>query len=100
MRAVETLWIPCTIENAGFSGERRYEVELGEQGKVVGVADVQYLQTEAGDKLGDDIPPYGETIKGRVECRATRRPDDTYNVEFPGSDIFHVPKEALTSLKK
>lgn len=26
------MWVPCMIENAGFSGERRFEVDLPDDG--------------------------------------------------------------------
>lgn len=96
-KMAETQWIACTIENNGFSGERRFEVELKGQGKIVGVGSIQYLRDSENKPLPDDVPPYGQTVNGFVQYRILRQRDGKYVVEFPGSEIFHVPAEALTS---
>ena len=96
MSNVDTQWIPCQIENTGFSGERRFEVTFPEMSKAVGTASVQYFQTTKGEKIQDEFPAYGESASGRIQCRVLRRFEDgSLAVEFPSSDVFHVPFEAL-----
>jgi hypothetical protein len=91
-----TRWIPCKIENSGFSGERRFEVDLPDGGRAVGTAPVQYLRTADRRGIEDGNPTYGETIKGFVQCRVIREVNSNdVLVEFPSSDVFHVPAEAL-----
>ena len=92
----KTCWVPCLIENSGFTSERKYEVDLpGGNGKLVGTAYIDYLRDSENDELCEDFPPYGETVKGFVLCRIIKKTEKGLLVEFPGSDVFHVPPEAL-----
>lgn len=94
-------WIPCTIENGGFSSERRFEVDLkSDSGKIVGTAYIEYLQNSDRKPLSEDEPAYATTITGFVKCRVVKREEDTVFLEFPGTDIFHVPQEALAGVEE
>ncbi|HEX3659652.1 MAG TPA: hypothetical protein VHV55_27945 [Pirellulales bacterium] len=90
-------WIQCTIENTGFSRERQFEVSLPQSGRVVGTAFIEYLRNAESKPIQDDEPPYGTSTSGFVQCRLIKKSGDSYLVEFPSSDVFHVPPEALTS---
>ncbi len=93
-------WLPCSIENTGFSSERRYECELPEgAGRIVGTAYVEYLRDAQENELTDEMPSYGQSISGFVQCRV-RDKGDRVILEFPGSDVFHVPKDALVGSKE
>ncbi len=94
----DKLWIHCTIENTGFSSERRFEVSLGSEGKAVGTAYVEYLKNANNQPIEDDEPEYGKSIDGFVQCRVIKRHGATYVIEFPSTDVFHVPAEALEEL--
>jgi hypothetical protein len=90
-------WVPCTIENAGFASERRFEVDLPQgDGRVVGAADVEHFRSDQRQPLPEGQPPYGQSMKGFVRCRVLRREQDKLFIEFPGTEVFHVPKEALS----
>jgi len=89
------LWMPCTIENSGFSSERRFTVNLGDGGKAVGTAYVEYLLDEQERPIPEGHPPYGQVIRGKVKCRVIKRDGEKVYIEFPGTDVFHVPSEAL-----
>lgn len=91
-------WFPCTIENTGFSSERRFEVELPKGGgKVVGIAYIDYLKNDKGEPLREGTPQVGQEIKGFVQCRLLRQQGDVAQIEFPGTDVIHVPQEALVN---
>jgi hypothetical protein len=90
-------WVPCTIENSGFSSERRFEVELPTNGKVVGAAYIEYFKDQDQQSLREGHPPYGQTVNGFVRCRLIRRHGDSMLIEFPGTDVFHVGQEALAT---
>jgi len=90
------LWAPAKIENSGFSSERKFEVQLpGDGGKVVGAAYIEHFLDQNREPLSEGIPPYGQTMNGFVKVRVLRKQGDTLFVEFPGTDVFHVPHEAL-----
>jgi hypothetical protein len=93
----DLFWMPCTIEASGFSSERRFEVDLDDAGKVVGVAYIKYFCDENKKPIEEGHPPFGQTISGFVQCRVVKRQGDQVFVEFPSTDIFHVPQEALAS---
>lgn len=95
MRESNNMWVACKIENSGFSSERRFEVGLADGGKVVGTAYIEYLRDANKRELGENVPPYGETMNGVVQCRVIRQEEEGALVEFPGTDLFHVPREAL-----
>jgi len=98
---MEYVWMPCTIENTGFNSERRFEVDLPEDGgKIVGTAYVEYLQDSSGNVLTDQVPPYGQTSDGFVKCRIVKRQGDSALIEFPGTEVFHVPQEALNERRR
>lgn len=98
---MEYVWMPCTIENTGFSSERRFEVDLPHNsGRIVGTAYVEYLQDLHGSPLGDDVPAYGEAATGLVKCRVIKKQGDMAFVEFPGTEIFHVSQDALNERSK
>jgi hypothetical protein len=88
------LWMPCTIENTGFSSERRFEVQWSGGGKIVGAAYVAYLRDQNKQEIPEGHPPLGQAICGYVQCRL-RRKEGSLFVEFPGTEVFHVPQEAL-----
>ena len=89
-------WVPCIIENAGFSSERRFEVDLpADGGRIVGAAYIEHFRDAENRPLPEGQPPYGKKMHGFVKCRILRREGDKMVVEFPGTDIFHVPPEAL-----
>jgi hypothetical protein len=89
-------WVPCTIENAGFSSERRFEVDLpANGGRIVGAAYIEHFRDGAKNPLHDGQPPYGTKLQGFVKCRILRREGDGVLIEFPGTDHFHVPSQAL-----
>ena len=91
-------WVPCTIENSGFSSERRFEVELpANGGRIVGAAYIEHFMDENKKRLAEGHPPYGQTIDGFVRCRVIRRQGDSMLIEFPGTEVFHVPQEALST---
>lgn len=93
---MDIIWMPCTIENSGFPSERRFEVTLPEGGgKVVGVAYIEYLQHQDHTPIQDGEPPYNQTLDGFVQCRVIKRELDRVHIEFPGTDVFHVPQKAL-----
>lgn len=96
----EKMWVACTIENSGFSGERKFEVILLDGRTVEGVASVEYLRSEYGGPLLPEFPLSGETVNGLVQCRVLRQENDgTAVVTFPGTDLLYVPKEVLTSVR-
>lgn len=89
-------WVRCTIENAGFSSERRFEVDLpGNGGRIVGAAYIEYFRDADNELLPEGQPPYGQKLNGFVKCRIIRREGEMMVVEFPGTEIFHVPSEAI-----
>ena len=90
-------WAHCKIENSGFSSERRFEMSLPDGGKIVGAAYIDYLRTTDNKPIGEDWPAYGQTEDGFVQCRVVKQEGSTAWVEFPGTEIFHVPREALTA---
>jgi hypothetical protein len=94
------VWISCTIENTGFSSERRFEAPLGSSGKAVGTAFIEYLTDENGNPLQEGEPSYGQTINGSVQCRIIKKSGDTFYIEFPSTDVFHVPAEAFDELRR
>lgn len=90
------MWVPCMIENAGFSSERRFEFDLPDDGgRIVGVAFVEHFRDQDKNPLQEGKPPYGQKLHGFVRCRIIRREGDNVVAELPGSDAFHVPYEAL-----
>lgn len=92
------MWVPCKIENSGFPSERRFEVDLpGNGGRVVGTAYIAYLQDHSGNSLTEDVPAYGESTAGKVQCRIVGQKGESMLVEFPGTDVFHVPSQALAA---
>lgn len=96
MDSANLRWIKCSIENSGFSGERRFEVDLQDGGRAVGTASVKYLRSSDHAPLDEDVPPYGESSGGWVQCRVIREESPgVLLVEFPSADVFHVPAEAL-----
>ncbi len=90
-------WAPCTIENTGFSSERRFEVKLADGKKVVGAAYIEYFQDGNKQPLPQGHPPFGQVIKGFVKCRLISREGSMASIEFPGTDVFQVSQETLAS---
>jgi len=89
-------WMPCKIENSGFSSERRFEVDLpGDGGRVVGAAYIEHFRDRDKKELSEGHPPYGQVMTGFVRCRIMRRSADKASIEFPGTEVFHVPFEAI-----
>lgn len=95
--AEQYAWVSCTIENSGFDSERRFEVNLGGDGLIVGTAYVGYLRHKDGRQVEEGEPPYEQKIEGEVQCRVLRREGKTLFVAFPGTEVFHVPQEAIYS---
>jgi hypothetical protein len=95
MASTNLRWIQCIIENSGFSGERRFEVNLHDGGRAVGTASINYLRASNNAPLDEDVPPYGESAAGWVRCRVIREDQGGVLVEFPSADVFHVPADAL-----
>ncbi len=90
-------WVPSTIENSGFSSERKFEVDLpANGGRIVGAAYIEHFQDGNRNPLPEGQPPYGQKLDGFVRCRVIRRQGEKLLVEFPGTEVFHVPPEALT----
>ena len=95
------IWMPCTIENSGFSSERRFEVDLpASGGRIVGAAYIEHFRDADHKELPEGQPPYGKVVKGFVQCRVVKQDRDRASIEFPGTDIFHVPQEALAGYCK
>ncbi|MEX2118774.1 MAG: hypothetical protein WD847_04115 [Pirellulales bacterium] len=92
---MEYVWMPCNIENSGFSSERRFEVDLPDGKRISGTAYIEYLQDSEGNPLGDNIPTAGEAAPGFVKCRVVKEVGESAYVEFPGTEVFHVPQEAI-----
>ena len=92
----EYFLIACEIDRGGFSSERTFEIELPEQGKLVGTAYVEYLLDENGQPLDEDTPQFGDPIKGFVKCRKIRDGDaETVLIEVPSADVVHVSADSL-----
>ena len=92
-------WIPCKIENTGFDSERRFEVDLPGDGKVVGTAYIEYLRDCNHEPIEEGEPPYGKETRGYVMCRVVKQIENLVHVELPGTNVFHVPREALEAIR-
>lgn len=96
----EFFFIPCTIEQGGFSSERAFEIRTADGGKLlVGTANFEYLRNAKREELDEDTPGYGEKLSGYVMCRKVREIDEAnVLVEVPSSDLIHVPLNELLAL--
>lgn len=89
-------FIECAIERGGFSSERTFEIDLGENGRLVGMANVEYFRDADKEPLDDETPQYGEKLMGYVACRKIRQTGDgQVLIEVPSSDMIHVQDEVL-----
>ena len=82
--------VKCAIERGGFSSERTFEVVMPDGSKLMGTADLEYLQDLNGNPLCNDEPLPGERLTGFVTCRVIRRVGEEMLVEFPSTDVVRI----------
>ena len=97
--------IACTIEHGAFTEERVFEIQLsdkikasegGDTGKLVGTAHTDHLRDQDRNRLQEDQPGYGNSIKGFVLCRKLRELAGGWViVEVPSADVIHVSEDSL-----
>jgi hypothetical protein len=89
--------MPCTIKPGGFSSERTFEIRNGRDSQLVGTASVEYLLDEARMPLTEDVPSYGQEIKGFVKCLLIKSDDQRgiAIVELPSDEVIPVAEAAL-----
>ena len=95
--ARELQWIPCIIENSGFSSERRFRIQIDNE-EIVGPAYLDYLRREDRTKVPEDEPIGNGCIRGFVACRIVKREGDSVLIEVPSTDVISVPEDALSSV--
>lgn len=94
----EYRFVPCTIENGGFSSERTFTIALSRGDALVGTAHVMYLRNQQGQALPEGVPGYGEKLDGYVQCLIVLSPEQAGGeavVEVPSADLIRVSPEEL-----
>lgn len=94
----EYRFVPCTIENGGFSSERTFTIPLPDGEALVGTAHVMYLRDRAGKALPEGVPGYGEKLDGYVQCLIVLSAEQAGGeavVEVPSADLIRVAPEEL-----
>ena len=92
----EVFYIPCRIESGGFTSERTFEIDDFRGGILVGTAYMDHLRDINKKPLDEDVPGYGESIKGFVRCLKIKDIDENaVLVELPSADVIHVSKDDL-----
>ena len=91
-------FVPCLIERGGFSSERTFEISISGR-TLIGTAYVEYLRDSHGRRIDENVPSFGESIPGLVQCRVIRDLDSQMvQIEVPSTDVMALPKEMLASI--
>ena len=103
----DQFYIACMIEHGAFTKERVFEIQLSDKiraydgtgaGRLVGTAHTDHLCDQNKNRLAEDQPGFGNSIKGFVRCRKLRELDEGWViVEVPSADVIHVSEDALVA---
>ena len=88
------------ISRSGFSAERIFEVQL-EDGSYQGAVHYRYCFACNDRPIGEDEPPRGETMEGKVAARRiTEEEGDKVLVSVPDGAVLEVNKNQIAKLPK
>ena len=98
-RMPEQFFVPCKIENGGFSSERTFSIRLADGKVLEGTAHVDYLRDSKKRPLREDNPEPGEAISGFVACRKLRElQSGSVLIEVPSEYVIDVQEAELVAL--
>lgn len=86
--------IPCKISRGGFSGERVFEIAIGETNHS-GVGSRLHMWKLNGDMIEEGEPPLGEKMDGIVAARVLSVEEGVATVSIPDGEVITILAEEL-----